>query len=865
MADQPNYNRIAGTTSDDKITGTAAADEIHLGTGNDSADGGAGDDLIYGDAGNDTLVGGAGNDQIYGGSGDDSLSGGSGNDTLYCDGGNDKVQGGSGNDQIFVAGDLQPALLNIDGQSGTDEVVLPGKRNDYEIENNLTGLVLRDMKNSVFILLSNVEKLRFSDQVVSDTDLRKGSIDYLQSDKGEKISILKELQSVLQYGSTFKAPGATISYGFLVSPGYYSKQKLPANEEFQFAEFTDYQKSATRETFEYLEAILNVKFSEAAANPTSAYIRFQMSNMTAGGYTVPPISVTSSAGSVNLSIKKQTDTDIGGYGIFTIIHEVGHALGLKHPADYESEITSAYMASAGTEVPYYYDRTSLSIMSYQDVMVNSNYKNSFSPLDWKNLIGLYGANSESQLKTFRIHHDKNLFGKSEQGLYNIFDGSVADIQAYAPFTVIGMRQDTVIDLSDCNADCTIDFSKYAISFNGAEYTEFLGYNYLDSTSYYSPLIDIYPFSKIATVLGGSANDSLISPFEISEFDGREGIDTVFLSGDRSGYTLTGDVQSGFTVRDNVHGTSMKLLGIEVIEFGNKERISVAPIIGTADDDEIHLTDSDDVVDAGDGWDLIWSVAGNDQVSASAGGDDIQLLAGSTATIDGGPGIDVVHIGNTKSAYSLGKAIDGGSFLLTELANGKQSLLSSVEVVNFKDGFVIPDHSYGNLKALNAITSVDINVMLAFNLWYGDSFKTPEGRKTVVTLNYAADKKDYQMAIADAYNLLQYYWTPAKDSNGLVKGAMYSKDLDKFIDNFLTSQHANEMSTQGYVKLLVTNYYDNPNPSQSIIDTVVGWLDKGIYDRHSLFRVALLTDTDDLFNITLTGMSSPLPYSYNPFA
>lgn len=44
--------------------------------------GSAGDDMIYGMAGNDTLMGGAGNDYLYGGGGNDKISGGAGTDVV---------------------------------------------------------------------------------------------------------------------------------------------------------------------------------------------------------------------------------------------------------------------------------------------------------------------------------------------------------------------------------------------------------------------------------------------------------------------------------------------------------------------------------------------------------------------------------------------------------------------------------------------------------------------------------------------------------------------------------------------------------------------------------------------------------------
>src|SRR5207248_1594012 len=52
----------------------------------------------------------------------------------------------------------------------------------------------------------------------------------------------------------------------------------------------------------------------------------------------------------------------GSYGFFTILHELGHALGLKHPGNYNA-------GGGGTEGPYLpssQDNHSYSVMSYYD-------------------------------------------------------------------------------------------------------------------------------------------------------------------------------------------------------------------------------------------------------------------------------------------------------------------------------------------------------------------------------------------------------------------------------------------------------------------------------------------------------------------
>jgi serralysin len=73
-------NTVEGGAANDRLAGTAGADNLI---------GGAGNDTFYGYSGNDTLLGGAGKDSLYAGDGDDVLIGGLSKDKLY---------GGSGQD-----------------------------------------------------------------------------------------------------------------------------------------------------------------------------------------------------------------------------------------------------------------------------------------------------------------------------------------------------------------------------------------------------------------------------------------------------------------------------------------------------------------------------------------------------------------------------------------------------------------------------------------------------------------------------------------------------------------------------------------------------------------------------------------------
>lgn len=129
-----NIEDVDGSSKNDIIVGSDAANTLNGGAGNDNLSGGAGDDLLEGGdgkdllaggTGDDTLDGGAGNDVLSGGAGNNTLSGGDGKDTITSDDGNDTIDGGTGNDKIASgAGDD-----TVDGGEG-DDTIVAGAGND---------------------------------------------------------------------------------------------------------------------------------------------------------------------------------------------------------------------------------------------------------------------------------------------------------------------------------------------------------------------------------------------------------------------------------------------------------------------------------------------------------------------------------------------------------------------------------------------------------------------------------------------------------------------------------------------------------------------------------------------------------------
>nr|WP_249729050.1 putative Ig domain-containing protein [Acidovorax sp. CCYZU-2555] len=119
--------------------------------------GGAGQNVANGDGGAQYIVLGPDDDIIHGGGGNDTVGSKGGDDQVYGDAGNDTVFGGAGND--LLSGGSGSDKLN--GGTGFDVALQEGKRSDYSITLDGTGIKLTHIATSVADWLVDVEQVRF--------------------------------------------------------------------------------------------------------------------------------------------------------------------------------------------------------------------------------------------------------------------------------------------------------------------------------------------------------------------------------------------------------------------------------------------------------------------------------------------------------------------------------------------------------------------------------------------------------------------------------------------------------------------------------------------------------------------------------
>jgi serralysin len=155
----------------------------------------------------------------------------------------------------------------------------------------------------------------------------------------------------------------TLTYSFL--------QSLPASaaDGRGFQPMSDTQKQAVKDALSYLSSLVNLRFEEATgAQVGAADINFGTNNQSltnSAGYANPPNG--SGDHPVYLMLDNSgrnpnTNFSAGSYGWQTLIHEIGHTLGFKHPGNYNA--TGG--GSPGPYLPKATDTRRYTVMSYNN-------------------------------------------------------------------------------------------------------------------------------------------------------------------------------------------------------------------------------------------------------------------------------------------------------------------------------------------------------------------------------------------------------------------------------------------------------------------------------------------------------------------
>lgn len=335
-----------------------------------------------------------------------------------------------------------------------------------------------------------------------------------------------------------------------------------------------------------------------------------------------------------------TNPIAGNYAWHTTLHEIGHALGLKH-----SQETGFFGA-----MPDNINSMEYSVMTYRSYIGAPNsggytneaygYAQSYMMYDIAALQHMYGAD-------FTTNSGNTTYSWNPGNGNTLVDG-VAAIQPGANriFATIwdGGGYDTY-DLSAYTTNLSIDLSPGGYSSFSAAQKAYLGGGpnggYARGNIFNALQFGNDTRSLIEAAIGGSGNDTMTGNAADNSLTGNAGNDTLkglggadgLYGGDGDDYLDGGagnDVLKGMGGADSLYGGD----GDDYLDGGDANDT----LSGGAGVDSLYGGAGNDAINSGAGEDTVTAGAGNDVIT-----DDIAMFTDADDTYDGGDGIDtLVH-------------------------------------------------------------------------------------------------------------------------------------------------------------------------------------------------------------------------------
>lgn len=600
-----------------------------------------GHDYLDGRGGQDTLDGGSGNDLIRAGPASDLLLGGSGHDTLHGGGGRDTLEGGLGDDTYFVS-DAWSRIVDI---GGVDRAVVSGSH------------VKRP---------SSVEQVDFVNGAVA----LPYWIDALLPDSAAG----QHFTGLLDGGRTmyFAFPSTLPDYGLTDADG------------LGFVGFNEAQRDFARDALAYVSSVVDLRFVEsvsASARNTIAFGNSTQPASTAYAY-LPSEDMTGSDVFLSGSSPANLSPTDGSYAALTLIHELGHALGLEHPFE------------GGSDAPYLgasEDQSRWTVMSYSDDP--AQYHLAYSPLDIAALQYLYGPSPAA-----RHGDDVHLVDASAPNF--VWDGDGTDTLSAASLTegvVVSLRPGdwswvgSQAGLITAPGQITVNFGTVLENLlGGAGSDQLLGNGVANLIDGGAGDDRIDGSDGADTVLGGPGQDTLAGGAGDDTLRGGWQPDTL-LGGDGNDFLNAGkspDVLDGGAGNDQMYGaldddTLQGGPGMDSLEGGQGQD----QLLGGPDADHVVGSEGDDFLSGGQGSDQLSGGEGNDTLSGGMGADSLAGGAGTDSfvfrtqladpggldtLVDFEPGIDTLHLSASIYAVfsgSLGQRVGLGAHLLYDAGHG----------------------------------------------------------------------------------------------------------------------------------------------------------------------------------------------------
>ncbi|HAV4464771.1 putative Ig domain-containing protein [Acinetobacter baumannii] len=502
---------VFGGKGDDFLFGGAGNDQLYGGKDNDILYGGANDDLIKGEDGNDIIYGGDGNDIfLFGGEGNDILYGEDANDKIHGDSGDDIIFGGTGNDNLQGGQGSDLYVFSIgDGTDTIVEEVSDIASLNYQnfIYFTFNSDQIRGVIRDGYDLIIKYDQYNQDDQVIVKDYYKvrntnnhsyldsKGIFDQIEiSEVRFEDGVVWDTAKIMEMAPPPREnelppdplDGVAYFIDALVTRGDITLQgktiityAFPANDLSNHQYYTPEQVIAVGKALNKFAEILNIQFVQSEMG--SGDLKFYLDDLSSADASAAAGYASAQTGEIHLNsliFEVSSDLGEGSNGFEVLLHEISHALGLKHP--FEAPV-----------LPELENNQNNTLMSYTSNGVNDT---NLKLYDLASLQYLHGVN-----QNVHVGNDTYTFADKY-----IWDGNGIDT-----FNAFTLTQNVYIDLNAGGWSYIGQKSQSILD----EGQTFIGYG-----------------TVIENAIGGIGDDTLISNAANNLLQGGAGKDTYIFNG-----------------------------------------------------------------------------------------------------------------------------------------------------------------------------------------------------------------------------------------------------------------------------------------------------------------------------------------------